>query len=192
MKQSTSTDFPTLWKVIDRLDQASILYMLTGSMALNVYGHARATNDMDIVVQISDQNVQKLFRLFEKDFYVSQEAIKEAVANESLFNIIDNETVFKVDLIVAKKDSFSKQQFDRRREIKIGNRTIFVISPEDLILSKLEWSQESLSEIQENDIKNIMRVLDKGLDKKYLETWASARGFKERLKKIYDAVGYQS
>ncbi len=192
MKQSTSTDFPTLWKVIDRLDQASILYMLTGSMALNVYGHARATNDMDIVVQISDQNVQKLFRLFEKDFYMSQEAIKEAVANESLFNIIDNETVFKVDLIVAKKDSFSKQQFDRRREIKIGNRTIFVISPEDLILSKLEWSQESLSEIQENDIKNIMRVLDKGLDKKYLETWASARGFKERLKKIYDAVGYQS
>ena len=192
MKQSTSTDFPTLWKVIDRLDQASILYMLTGSMALNVYGHARATNDMDIVVQISDQNVQKLFRLFEKDFYVSQEAIKEAVANESLFNIIDNETVFKVDLIVDKKDSFSKQQFDRRREIKIGNRTIFVISPEDLILSKLEWSQESLSEIQENDIKNIMRVLDKGLDKKYLETWASARGFKERLKKIYDAVGYQS
>ena len=192
MKQSTSTDFPTLWKVIDRLDQASILYMLTGSMALNVYGHARATNDMDIVVQISDQNVQKLFRLFEKDFYVSQEAIKEAVANESLFNIIDNETVFKVDLIVAKKDSFSKQQFDRRREIKIGNRTIFVISPEDLILSKLEWSQESLSEIQENDIKNIMRVLDKGLDKKYLETWASARGLKERLKKIYDAVGYQS
>ena len=192
MKQSTSTDFPTLWKVIDRLDQASILYMLTGSMALNVYGHARATNDMDIVVQISDQNVQKLFRLFEKDFYVSQEAIKEAVANESLFNIIDNETVFKVDLIVAKKDSFSKQQFDRRREIKIGNRTIFVISPEDLILSKLEWSQESLSEIQENDIKNIMRVLDKGLDKKYLETWASARGFKERLKKIYDVVGYQS
>ena len=68
MKQSTSTDFPTLWKVIDRLDQASILYMLTGSMALNVYGHARATNDMDIVVQISDQNVQKLFRLSEEFF----------------------------------------------------------------------------------------------------------------------------
>lgn len=187
---SAPTDFPTLWKIIDRLDQASIPYMLTGSMAVNVYGHVRATNDFDIVVQIKSDSIKTLFHLFEKDFYVSEEAIQEAVTCKTQFNMIDNETIFKADFIIAKEDAFSKQAFARRKSIRIGEKEIRVISPEDLILAKLEWSRESLSEMQEKDIKNIIRVLDKTLDKKYLEKWARTMRFEERLKKIYAAVGY--
>ena len=159
-------------------------------MALDAYGHARATND--IVIQIGCLDIQKVFPLFEKDFYISREAVQEALANESMFNIIDNETVFKVDFIVAKKDDFSKQQFQRRQKMTIGPRCIYVISPEDLILSKLQWSRESLSEIQENDIRSILRVQGKTLDKKYLEVWVEKMGFKERLAKLYDSVRHKS
>ena|SRR3989338_9861016 len=176
-------DFPTLWKVTDRLEKAAIPYMLTGSMAVNVYGHARATNDFDMVIQIGPKNVKTLLKLFEKDFYISEEALREAVRQESMFNIIDNETIFKVDFIIAKNDAFSKQQFARRQGIKVADKTIYVISPEDLILSKLEWSRESLSEIQDRDIKNILKTL-----KQYLGKWSAINGQEERLKKLYETV----
>ncbi|MDP2600729.1 MAG: hypothetical protein Q8P84_08380 [Deltaproteobacteria bacterium] len=178
-------DFPTLWKVTDRLETVAIAYMLTGSMAVNVYGQARATNDIDMVIQIGLENVKKLLKLFEKDFYISEEALQEAVRHESMFNVIDNETIFKVDFIVAKNDPFSKQQFARRQKIKIADKTIYVISPEDLILSKLEWSKESLSEMQERDIKNILKTLGSSLDKQYLEKWAKTKKMEERLKNLY-------
>lgn len=181
-------DFPTLWKVVDRLETAGIGYMLTGSMAVNVYGHARATNDLDMVTQIGLGDVKKLSKLFEKDFYINEETIREAIQNESMFNIIDNETIFKVDFIIAKTDAFSKQQFNRRQKIKIVDKTIYVISPEDLILSKLEWSRESLSEVQERDIKNILKTLGPSLDKQYLEKWATIKGMEERLRKLYETI----
>ncbi len=182
----SSVEFPTLWKVIDRLGRENISYMLTGSMAVNVYGHARATNDFDIVLQINRHHVPKLIKLFEKDFYISREAIEEALRQQSMFNVIDNETIFKVDFIIAKEDPFSRQQFERRQKITVGDKEIYVISPEDLILSKLEWSQTSLSEIQERDIQNILRILDKNMDWQYLEKWANAKGWEKRLKKLYE------
>lgn len=186
------SDFSTLWKVIRRLDQASIPYMLTGSMALNAYGHVRATNDIDIVIQVSAAEKEKIVPLFEKDFYISKEAVLEALNTETMFNVIDNETIFKVDFIIAKQDSFSKQQFQRRREILLDAQKIYVISPEDLILSKLEWSRESFSEMQERDIQNILRVQKGNLDQKYLETWADQKGFRKRLDQLYAKVGYTS
>ena len=60
---SLEADFPTLWKVIDRLNEASIPYMLTGSIAVNIYGHSRATNDFDIVIQIHSPDVKKIYNL---------------------------------------------------------------------------------------------------------------------------------
>ncbi len=181
-------DFPTLWKVIKRLDRASIPYMLTGSMALNFYGHIRATNDIDIVIQIKPSDVESILNLFESDFYVTREAVQEAVDREGMFNVIDSESVFKVDFIVAKKDPYSRQQFERRRSVRVKANDIRVISPEDLILSKLDWSRESLSEMQENDIRNIIRISGETLDKDYLLKWAGVKGLQKRLEKIYASV----
>lgn len=181
-------EFPTLWKVINRLEKAGIPYMLTGSMAVNIYGHSRATNDFDIVIQIGSHHIKMLSSLFEKDFYMSEEAMQEALRLQGMFNVIDNETIFKVDFIIAKDDPFSKQQFGRRQAIKVADKIIYIISPEDLILSKLEWSKESLSELQENDIKNILRILGRTLDKQYLEKWATVKGLNDRLKNLYAKI----
>ena len=182
--------FSTLSRVIEKLDQASIPYMLTGSMALNFYGHIRATQDVDIVIKIGPADIKKICKLFEKDFYISETAIQEAVVHERAFNVIDFKTIFKIDFIIAKKDPCSQEQFTRRKKIAFGSSDISVISPEDLILAKLEWSQHSLSEMQENDIRNIMANQD--LDRTYLDEWARIKGFRERLEKLYAAAGYNA
>lgn len=180
-----SLELKTLKKVIGRLNRVSIPYMLTGSMALNFYGQPRATNDFDIVVEIQKQDVEKIVSLFEKDCYISLEAVQEAVDQESMFNIIDNESVFKIDFIVRKKDPLSLEQFSRRQMKEFSGIKLHVISPEDLILAKAHWSTESLSEMQQRDIENLMRLLSQELDFSYLEKWAKKLGFLETLQRFY-------
>lgn len=182
------TEISTLWKAIERLEKANISYMLTGSMAMNAYGHARATNDFDIVIAIQRHHAKELVSLFEQDCYISPESVTEAIQRQGMFNVIDNETIFKIDFIVAKNEPFAKQQFERRQSLEIQGKKIYVISPEDLILSKLAWSQESLSELQERDIQNILRIMGNKLDKAYLEKWANEKGFQPRLKRLYENI----
>lgn len=178
-------ELDTLTKVTRRLENAGISYMLTGSMAMNFHGHPRATNDFDIVVEITPPDGEKLFDLFKDDFYISREAVHQALATNGIINIIDNEAIFKVDLIIKKDDPYTKEQFERRQLKDISGLKAHVISPEDLILAKLHWSRESLSEIQERDVKNLLTVLKEKLDYPYMEQWANALGLIERLKKLY-------
>jgi len=175
----------TLKRVIERLDRASIPYMLTGSMALNFYGHQRATDDFDIVIEVQRGDDKKLFNLFRSGFYVTEEGIREALEHQRLFNILDEETIFKVDLIVRKDDGLARSQFSRRLLKEFMGLKAYVISPEDLILSKLEWSRESRSEMQERDIRNLFSVLKEKLDLSYLEKWAAVKGLLEELKSFY-------
>lgn len=175
----------TLQKVINRLQKASIPYMLTGSMAMNFYGHPRATNDFDLVIEIHHDKVKPFLKLFEDDFYVSREAVEQAVSSQKIFNAIDNETVFKIDFIVRKNDPLSLEQFKRRKIKEIEGLKAYVISPEDLILAKLNWAKESLSEIQKQDVKNLLDVLEKELDYGYLEKQSTSLGLLKQLRELY-------
>lgn len=176
-------ELPVLAKVIQRLDGAGIPYFLTGSLALNFYGHARATNDVDIVLQLQRDDADRVFDLFRRDFYVSEEAIAAAIAGVGVFNVIDNESIFKVDLIVSTDDVYGREKFLRRRTIAVGGLSLQVISPEDLILSKLDWSRWSLSELQERDIVNIIKCVGV-LDWDYLKKWAGVLNVWERLERL--------
>lgn len=180
-----SPELKTLKNVADRLEQASIPYMLTGSMALNFYGHPRATNDFDIVIEIQKGAEKKLYDLFRDDFYISEEALHKAAAGEGMFNIIDMESVFKIDLIIRKGDPYSQVQFRRRLAREFQGWKIFVVTPEDLVLAKLLWSQENLSEMQERDVHNLFRILSREMDYAYMEKWASNLGLLKRLRSFY-------
>ncbi len=184
--EELSLELKTLKKVVERLDEAKIDYMLTGSMALNFYGHPRATNDFDIVLAVGESDITRIIDLFESDFYLNRDTIKKAIKEKTLFNIIDNDSVFKVDFIVHKNDPYSVEQFKRRRIRIIAGIKTAVISLEDLILAKLSWSQESGSEMQERDIQQMLRLYHSDLDRKYLEQWATFLGVQNRLKDIDD------
>ncbi len=185
MTQSLVSELTTLWTVVDRLTAARIPYLLTGSLALNFYGHVRATNDIDLVVQIAPTAAKRVYDLFKNDFYISLEAMQDAIQQRAMFNIIDNASIFKVDLIIARDDAVTEQQFQRRRCLTLGERQIYVIAPEDLILAKLDWSRDSQSQLQENDIKNILRSCAAELDATYLRQWADTLRVRERLEQLY-------
>src|SRR2546426_5413691 len=88
--------------VSHRYEQAGIAYMLTGSMAMNYYAQPRMTRDIDVVVALQPEDVETVVTAFSPDYYVPREAMNEAVADASIFNLIHQEAVIKVDCIVRK------------------------------------------------------------------------------------------
>lgn len=151
-----------------RFQQAGIAYMLTGSMAMNYYAQPRMTRDIDVVIAIAPEDVHRLAASFRPSYYVSEESIRESIVHESIFNLIHEDTVIKVDCIIRKKSEYRRMEFERRQRISILDFTTFIVSKEDLIISKLFWAKDSHSEIQLGDVKNLLAT---GYDAAYLQRW---------------------
>ncbi len=156
-----------------RLEGAGIAYMLTGSMAMNYYAQPRMTRDIDVVVELSLADAARVVHLFSPDYYVSREAVDSSIAWQSLFNLIHNESVIKVDCIVRKQGAYRLTEFNRRQRIRIGDFETWIVSKEDLILSKLFWAKDSHSELQLRDVKNLAST---GCDRAYIQQWTDELG----------------
>jgi hypothetical protein len=156
-----------------RLERGGIAYMLTGSMAMNYYAQPRMTRDIDLVVALAPQDADTIVRLFTPDYYVSRDAVCSSITQESLFNLIHQESVIKVACIVRKSSPYRRAEFERRQRITIEDFSTWIVSKEDLILSKLAWAKESHSELQLRDVKNLATT---GFDSDYIGRWTGELG----------------
>ncbi len=166
-----SEELEVLKEVVRRLDQAKIPYMVTGSIAANFYTMPRMTRDIDIVVELSDQDISRFIALFLKDYYLEPATVQAEVKNKGMFNLIQNEHVIKVDFVIRKDSAYRRTEFVRRRKITVDGQALYVVAPEDLILSKLVWARDSRSEVQLTDVRNLLRSA-KRLNRRYLARWA--------------------
>jgi len=178
-----TSESDTIKEIARRLDNAEIKYMFTGSIAANFYTVPRMTRDVDIVIELKEGDVDKIHNLFEKDFYVDEDMILEAIRKEGMFNIIHYQSVFKIDFIVRKNNPYRIEEFRRRKKITFEDAELYITAPEDLILSKLYWAKETMSELQLGDVKNLLKSV-KGLDNDYLTKWANYLDIDEIYRKV--------
>ena len=164
-----------------RLGGAGIAYMLTGSMAMNYYALPRMTRDIDVVVALEPGDGARVVRLFSPDYYVSPEAVDSSIARQSLFNLIHQESVIKVDFIIRKPTDYRLREFDRRQRIRIEDFETWIVSKEDLILSKLFWAKDSRSELQMRDVRNLVST---GCDRDYIQRWTQELGVADLWKEM--------
>ncbi|MEJ7676924.1 MAG: hypothetical protein WKG06_03415 [Segetibacter sp.] len=143
--------------------------MLSGSVAMSIYILPRATRDFDFVIHLQTKDINALADYFREGYYCDIDAIKEAVKNRSMFNIIDHASGFKADFVILKNEPFRQTEFDRRAEVDFFGIPVYIVTAEDLLLSKLIWIQEIQSNIQMEDIKNLTTV--KSLDWGYINNW---------------------
>jgi hypothetical protein len=168
-------------KLTAALDAAGIAYMLTGSFASAHYGTSRSTQDIDFVIEATAAQLRRFVEILESgDYYVDLDAALEAHRRESLFNVIDMGTGWKIDLIFRKSRPFSREEFCRRRTVTLQGLPIFIASAEDVIIAKLEWTKLGGSQRQIEDAAAIVRVLGEALDKPYLEKWITELGLAEQ------------
>ena len=170
-----SDELDVLKAVTADLAGAGIPYMVTGSMAANFYTVPRMTRDIDLVVELSERDVDRVTRLFQQDYYIYRDMVQRAVRDHAMFNMIHNALVVKVDCVVRKETEYRREEFARRRAVSIAGQRVFIVSPEDLILSKLDWAKESRSEMQFTDVRNVINSVQ-DLDRTYLAQWADRLG----------------
>ncbi len=161
--------------VSQRLDVAGIAYMLTGSMAMNYYAQPRMTRAIDLIVALAAHDIDTVMRLFHPDDYFSRDAVADSIIHESIFNLIHQESVIKVDCIIRKASPYRLAEFERRQHIVIEDFSTWIATKEDLIISKLFWAKDSGSEMQLRDVKNLAAT---GYDEPYVERWTDSLGLR--------------
>lgn len=170
-----------LQDVADKLASIDVDYMLTGSVAGFIYSMPRMTRDIDIVIKIFQANKDKIINAFKNDYGVSEEDVDFALNHNLMFNFFHNQTKAKVDFIVQKRTEYRLIEFDRRVFMESENFKGFVVSKEDLIISKVDWAKDSLSEQQQMDIRYLLKT---GVDEKYLHHWLNELNLSEIFNKL--------
>ena len=171
----------TLRDITERLESAGMDYMLTGSLALNCYAQPRMTRDIDLVVAFFLKDCDRITDVLGEDYYVSAEAAREAVLRQASFNAIHQRTMMKVDFMVRKHSEYRRHEFEHRQRRSLGEFDAWVVSKEDLILSKLDWARDSHSERQLADVENLIAT---GCDMDYLRQWSAALNLTDMLTRV--------
>jgi hypothetical protein len=177
--------------VIDILEATGIDYVIWGGVAAVMYGEPRFTQDLDVVVRLSRDQAETLARLLEEDgYYVSIEAIWEALDRNSYFNAIHLETGIKVDFCVAGRDAIYTWAFEHRRVKGFDEfRQAAYMPPESVILTKLRAYQDSDSSRHLEDIAGILRISGPGLDLNYIAREAARIGAFGTWRELLDRNG---
>lgn len=165
----------------ERLGGAGILFMLTGSFAMAYYGKPRMTRDLDLVIALAEADIHAIVSGLSPEFYVDVDDVKAAVTSQRLFNLMHHATGIKVDLIVRKDSEYRLLEFERRRPVELSGVKTWIVSREDLILSKLLWARDSASDMQRRDVRSL---IDDSMDRDYLEYWAQKLGVLKSLEEI--------
>jgi hypothetical protein len=177
--------------VTDALEALGVTYAIGGSLASAVHGVMRATMDADLVADLRLEHVEPLAQVLGDAFYADAEMMRDAVRHHGPFNLIHLDTMFRVDVFVAKPREFDRSQLARRQSYVLSDdppRHAYIVSAEDITLAKLEWYHVGgrTSDRQWRDILGVMKVQKNHLNHDYLRRMAATLGVSDLLKQALD------
>jgi hypothetical protein len=175
-----------LGMVATLLERLSIPYMVTGSIAASYHGRPRATHDADVVIDPTASQLDALVRELESArFYVDTDGARAALRQQLQFNVIDMRRAVKIDLIIRKRRPFSEEEFRRRLRVDLSSgQSVDMVTPEDAIVSKLEWARRSGdSERQLRDAAGVLE-LNPAIDRHYIARWAEEVGVADLWRRV--------
>ncbi|MCI0487059.1 MAG: hypothetical protein L0229_10720 [Blastocatellia bacterium] len=181
-------------KVVALLEKLNIPYVIGGSFASSIHGLPRATHDADLIALIKPEQAVAFAAELQEEFYADEQTIKHAVRTKRHFNVIHLDSIFKVDIFVAKPSRFETTQIERR-QLKILSKDLqqkaYIASAEDTILAKLDWYRRGnqVSDQQWEDIKGVIKVQIKHLDMQYLKHWAQELNVSDLLERALAECG---
>ncbi|ALA59013.1 hypothetical protein [Nitrospira moscoviensis] len=173
--------YELLEQVVGVFDRLAIPYFVTGSVASMSYGEPRLTNDIDLVAGVRLEHVAGLLAAFPPDaYYVSEDAIRDAIRHQTQFNVIHPQSGLKVDVMVRKDTPFDRSRFARARSLRpTDSYTAFFASPEDVIIKKMEYYREGGSDKHLRDITGMLKISGYEIDSVYISEWAERLGLQD-------------
>lgn len=167
-----------LQRLVEALDRLGIPYLVTGSVAVIAYGEPRLTNDIDVVVALPLDRIDEFCAIFPApDYYCPREMVEDSVRARFPFNVLEPATGLKIDVMIATDSPFDRSRLSRgRRRPAAPTYDAWFVSPEDLILKKLEFYRDGGSDKHIRDILSVLKVRAGTLDRAYIDTWAAHLG----------------
>ena len=176
--------------VVEALDALGVRYYVGGSLASSAHGVARASLDVDLVVELEPVHVDALAVRLASTYYTPVDRMRAAVDERRSFNLIHLATMFKIDVFVSRGRPFDREAAARARPQPLGDTPdapqLRVASPEDTVLAKLEWFRlgGEASERQWWDVIGVLRVA--AADRVYLRRWAQSLGVADLLERAIE------
>jgi hypothetical protein len=158
-----------LREIIVGLESKEIEYMISGSLAMSTYTMPRMTRDIDIVIELDIEQLDDFLQLFQSNFYTHRPSMEEEIRKKGMFNVIDHRSGYKVDFVLRKNSLYRKLEFQRKIRSNVLGIEAWLVTIEDLILSKLIWIQDVQSDQQKSDIKNLLE--NSAIDFSYVNRW---------------------
>ena len=171
-------------RVADALALSRVPYLLTGSFASNYYGIPRSTKDADFVVQLAGGVGPEFAERLGEEFELDPQLSFETVTGTYRQFIRHRRSPFKIELFQLSGDPHDQERFARRREEHLFGRTVWLLSPEDVIVSKLRWARTR----DQDDVRGVMAVQRGKLDWSYIEAWCRRLGKLSLMEEIRSSV----
>jgi hypothetical protein len=172
------------------LNELGIKYFAVGSVASSIHGLPRYTQDVDLVVELGQEHVERIFSLTSRDFYMDRDEAQRAARLERAFNLIHLASASKIDIFPMSQSEFHRSEMARSSEedwVVPGEGTVRlpVASAEDTILSKLIWYKQGgqVSDRQWSDILGV--ATGAGRDWHYMRAWAPRLGIGDLLERVF-------
>lgn len=171
-----------------RLNTLGVAYMVSGSVAVIIYGQPRLTHDVDLIVVLDREQIARLPEVFPPaEFYCPPtEVIEVEAAREQRghFNIIHHETGFKADVYLSGRDPLHAWGLARARKLEVEGQMLVVAPPEYVIVRKLEYYREGGSGKHLRDIRSMLNTSPEAIDSAELEQQIAARGLQEAWRQV--------
>jgi hypothetical protein len=181
-----------LLEITAALQQARIPYMVVGSFASNLYGTGRATHDIDLVISATPEQTRMLLSLLPTaKYYFDLSTALEACRRKDMFNILDMERGWKIDLIFEKPSQYHRGAFQRRSTAEIEHVAVFAATAEDTIIAKLEWARMGESSRQIEDVAGILKISGTSLDFTYIDKWVGDLELSEQWERARKLAGLE-
>lgn len=136
---------------------------------MSTYTVPRFTRDFDFIVHLKKENIAMLIEEFREGYYCDEDAVKDAIVAKTMFNIIDHKSGYKADFMILKDEPYRQVEFERRKKMTVLDMSLYIVSPEDLLISKLVWIQELQGNLQVEDIKALAELPQ--MDWNYIRHW---------------------
>ena len=172
------------------LEGLGVRYLIESSVASSVHGEPRFTQDIDFVAELDENHVVPLLAALVDAYYADEQAIKEAVHERRSFNVIELQSMVKIDIFAAPRDRISETEMRRRQLIHLSETSelkAWIASAEDIVIQKLRWYRKGggVSEVQWRDVLGVLKVRGNDLDIAYMRSSAQATGVHDLLSRAF-------
>jgi hypothetical protein len=152
-------------------------YFVGGSLASSMQGEPRATNDVDMVIEVPLGRIREFIEALGSDFEVDVDGLRSALLNGTSCNVFFLPVLTKVDLFGVGSTPYDEIEFSRRRSVLVRDPDVHLVlkTAEDTVLRKLWWFRQGgeVSDRQWRDVVQVLKIGGATMDATYMDHWSA-------------------